>query len=73
MRVYEGDYAYEIERILDSATQLYTGWRYNVYRIRPNNLLIRSGEAGTQEEAEKAGRKALATVMRAEGETRHAA
>lgn len=27
MRFYEGDHAYEVERVLDPATQLYTGWR----------------------------------------------
>ena len=51
MRFYEGDYAYELERVRDTATQLFTGWRYNVYRIRPDNKVIRSGEAQTQEEA----------------------
>jgi hypothetical protein len=25
MRFYEGDHAYEVERVLDPATQLYTG------------------------------------------------
>jgi hypothetical protein len=65
MRIYEGDHAYEVE-ILDPATQLYTGWRYNVYRVRPGHELLRSGEAPTQEEAERAGRKALASVIRAE-------
>jgi hypothetical protein len=66
MRFYEGDYAYEIERLLDPATQLQTGWRYNVYRIRPVQELLRSGEAATQEEAEKAGKKSLAEVMKTE-------
>ena len=66
MRFYEGDHAYEVERVLDPATQLYTGWRYKVYRVRPSNDLLRSGEAPTQEEAEEAGRKALAAVVRQE-------
>jgi hypothetical protein len=66
MRIYEGDHAYEVERILDPATQLYTGWRYKVYRVRSGQELLRSGQAPTQEEAERAGRKALASVTRAE-------
>jgi len=66
MRFYEGDHAYEVERVLDPATQLYTGWRYKVYRVRPGHELLRSGDAPTQEEAEKAGRRALAAVIRAE-------
>jgi len=66
MRFYEGDHAYEVERVLDPATQLYTGWRYKIYRVRPNQELLGSGEASTQEEAERAGQKALESVIRAE-------
>jgi len=78
MRFYEGDHAYEVERVLDPATQLYTGWRYKIYRVRPNHELLRSGEASTQEEAERAGRKALESVIQAESKgkaspDRHAA
>jgi len=63
MRFYEGDYAYEVEPIRDAATQLQTGWRYNIYRIRPDQQLLRSGTAQTQQEAEKAGRTELASVI----------
>jgi hypothetical protein len=66
MRIYEGDHAYEVERILDPTTQLYTGWRYKVYRIRPNHELLRSGEAPTQRDAEKAGRRVLGSVIKSE-------
>ena len=66
MRFHEGDHAYEVERVQDPATQLYTGWRYKIYRVRPNHELLRSGEASTQEEAEQAGRKALESVIKAE-------
>jgi hypothetical protein len=66
MRIYEGDHAYEIERVLEPTTQLYKGWRYNVYRVRPTQQLLRSGEAETQEDAELAGRKALAEVVNAD-------
>ncbi len=71
MRFYEGDYAYELERVRDTATQLFTGWRYNVYRIRPDNKVIRSGEAQTQEEAENTARKALHSVMKSDREGNH--
>jgi hypothetical protein len=67
MRFYEGDYAYEVERVMDAATQLYTGWRYNVYRIRPDQGLLRSGNAETQEEAEREGKKVLAELLKGEG------
>ena len=66
MRFYEGDHAYEVERVLDPTTQLFMGWRYKIYRVRPNHELLRSGEAPTQEEAERAGRKALDAVVTAE-------
>jgi hypothetical protein len=65
MRIYEGDYAYEIERVLDPATQLFKGWRYNVYRVRPLDEVLRSGEAGSKEAAEEAGRRALAEIVKA--------
>lgn len=48
MRFYEDDHAYEIDPVRDPATQLYIGWRYNIYRIRPDQKLLRSGEAPTQ-------------------------
>ena len=63
MRFYEDDHAYEIEPVRDPATQLCTGWRYNVYRIRPDHKLLRSGQASTKEEAEVAGRKVLASLV----------
>ncbi len=73
MRIYEGDYAYEVERILDPATQLSTGWRYNVYRVRPNEQVLRSGHASTKEDAERGGKRALAEVVRAESRPRKGA
>jgi hypothetical protein len=69
MRFYEDDHAYEIEPVRDPATQLCTGWRYNVYRIRPDHKLLRCGEASTKEEAEVAGRKALASLVGANAMT----
>lgn len=64
MRIYEGDYAYEIESVVDPATQISSGWRYKVYRIRPRDELLRSGDARTKEAAEQLGRRALAEVLR---------
>jgi hypothetical protein len=66
MRIYEGDFAYEVERIVSPETQLTKGWRYNVYRVRPGNELLRSGEALTKEAAEQAGRELLEEIMRGE-------
>lgn len=66
MRFYEGDHAYEVEKVLDPATQLHSGWRYNVYRVRPVEELLRSGNASTQQEAERSGRQVLARIIRAD-------
>ena len=66
MRFYQGDYAYEVEKVRDPATQLYSGWRYKVYRVRPVEELLSSGNVPTQEEAEQAGRKVLAQIIKAE-------
>ena len=64
MRIYEGDHAYEIEQILHPETQVRSGWRYKVYRVRPAEQVLRSGEAASREAAEEAGREALAEVLR---------
>ena len=71
MRIYEGDYAYEIERVVRPETQLISGWRYKVYRVRPMDELLDTGEAKDREAAEKAGRLALAEVIRAERRRQH--
>ena len=73
MRIYEGDYAYEVERVLDPATQVSTGWRYKVYRVRPADQLLRTGDAATREDAERAGKRALSEIARAEAPPRRGA
>ncbi|HEX7958825.1 MAG TPA: hypothetical protein VF493_02835 [Terriglobales bacterium] len=69
MRIYEGDHAYEIEQILNPETQVRSGWRYKVYRVRPAEQVLRTGEAPSRDEAEKAGKQALAEVLRDERQT----
>jgi len=66
MRIYEGDHAYEIEQIIHPETQVRSGWRYKVYRVRPVEQLLRSGEAATREAAEEAGKEALAEMLKSE-------
>ena len=66
MRIYEGDYAYEVEQVLDPATLIRAGWKYNVYRVRPVNQLLNSGIAGSREEAELQGRRAVEHAIRQE-------
>lgn len=48
MRIYEGNYAYEIEQALDPETRVSKGRRVNVYRVRPQDQLLRSGVAATK-------------------------
>lgn len=69
MRIYEGNFAYEIEPILDPRTQTNNGWRFNIYRVRPQDQLLRSETAATKEEAERAGKQALAEVMKEQRNT----
>jgi hypothetical protein len=64
VRIHEGDYAYEVERVLDPATQVQLGWRYNIYQVRPVDRLVSSGEAKTREAAEQAGKKALEEAVK---------
>jgi len=66
MRIYEGNYAYEIERVLDPLTELMKGWRYKVYRVRPRDEVLRSGDVGSKEAAELAGRRVLAEIKKEE-------
>ncbi len=69
MRIYEGAYAYEIERIVDPRTQLVSGWRYKVYRIRPVEDLLSTGQTSSRSEAEQAGKDALAKFVKEERST----
>ena len=64
MRIHEGDFAYDLEQPLDPLTQLRTKWKFTVYRIRPAEQKLTSGEADTREAAEKKARAELARVAR---------
>ena len=66
MRIHEDSYAYEIEQVLDPATLVATGWKYNVYRVRPFNQLLQSGTADSREAAEIEGRRAVQKAIQEE-------
>jgi hypothetical protein len=66
MRIYEDNYAYEIEQVIDPATLVATGWKYNVYRVRPSNQLLHTGTAASREAAEKEGRRAVQRTIQQE-------
>jgi hypothetical protein len=71
MRIHEGNFAYDLEQPRDPLTQLPLNWRYTVYRLRPIEEVVEKGEAGSQQEAEKTAKTAIAKLM--EGEHRPAA
>ena len=66
MRIYEGNYAYEIEQVLDPATLIPSRWKYNIYRVRPFNQFLNSGTAANREAAEVEGRRAVQDAIRQE-------
>jgi hypothetical protein len=70
MRIHEGNFAYDLEQLRDPLTQLALQWKYTIYRLRPMEQRIATGEAVNRAEAE---RKAKAVLARISGEERHAA
>jgi hypothetical protein len=71
MRIHEGNFAYDLEQVRDPLTQVLQQWKYTIYRLRPMEERVASGEATDRAEAEK---KAKAALARLAGEERtHAA
>jgi hypothetical protein len=62
MRIHEGDFAYDLEQPVDPLTQLRSKWRFTVYKVRPTELKLATGEADTREAAEKKARTALEKI-----------
>jgi len=60
MRIHEGDFAYDLEQPIDPLTQLRSKWKFTLFRIRPSEEKLASGEADTRDTAEKKARAALA-------------
>lgn len=60
MRIHEGDFAYDLEQPIDPLTQLRSKWKFTLFRIRPAEEKLASGEADTREGAEKKAKAALA-------------
>ena len=67
MRIHEGDFAYDLEQPVDPLTQLRSKWKFTLYKVRPAEQKLASGEAETREMAEKKARAELAKVARATG------
>ena len=62
MRIHEGKYAYDLEQLRDPQTQIRTQWKYQVYRLRPFEKVLSSGEAETREAAEKQAKADIARI-----------
>jgi hypothetical protein len=62
MRIHEGDLAYDLEQPIDPLTQLRSKWRFTLYRVKPAEEKLGSGEAATKTEAEKKAKSALAKI-----------
>jgi hypothetical protein len=67
MRIHEGNFAYDLEQPVDPLTQLRSKWRFTLYKVRPMEQKLVSGEADTREAAEKKARAELAKAARSSG------
>jgi hypothetical protein len=64
MRIHEGDFAYDLEQPIDPQTQLRSTWRFTLYRVKPADEKLGSGDAPTRAEAEKKAKAALAKLVK---------
>jgi hypothetical protein len=62
MRIHDGDLAYDLEQPIDPQTQLRSKWRFTLYRVKPTEEKLGSGDAHTRVEAEKKAKLALARL-----------
>jgi hypothetical protein len=62
MRIHDGDLAYDLEQPIDPQTQLRSKWRFTLYRVKPAEEKLGSGDAPTRAEAEKKAKLALARL-----------
>lgn len=67
MRIHDkGDYAYDLEQVVDPMTQLRKGWAYHVFHLRPTEQVLDGGEAATREEAEKEAKRVIGRLVQRE-------
>ena len=62
MRIHEGLFAYDVAQPRDPLTQLPLKWKFTLYRLRPVEQVIGSGEAETFAEAEKKAKRSIAKL-----------
>jgi hypothetical protein len=67
MRIHEGNFAYDLEQPIDPLTQLRSKWKFTLFKVRPVEQKLTSGEADTREAAEKKARAELAKAARSSG------
>jgi hypothetical protein len=67
MRIHDkGDFAYELEQVVDPMTQLRKGWTYRVFHLRPMETILQSGEAESRDEAEKEAKRVIGRLVQRE-------
>jgi hypothetical protein len=62
MRIHEGLFAYDVAQPRDPLTQLPLKWKFTVFRLRPVEIVVSSGEAETFAEAEKKAKRSIAKL-----------
>lgn len=67
MRIHEGDFAYDLEQPVDPLTQHRSKWKFTVFKVRPSEMKLASGEAETREAAETRARAELEKAARESG------
>jgi hypothetical protein len=66
MRIhYKDDYAYDFEQLRDPLTQLAVNWKFTVFKLRPVEKAVSSGEADSREAAEKKAKRAISKLAEA--------
>ena len=59
MRVHEGKYAYELNRVRNQQTQLPVGWEYRVFRVKPDEKLLFIGQREERIYAEREAQQVI--------------
>ena len=62
MRIHEGLFAYDVAQPRDPLAQLPLKWKFTVFRLRPVEMVITSGEAETFADAEKKAKRSIAKL-----------
>ena len=59
MRIHEGRYAYELNRVRNQQTQLWVGWEFKVFQVKPDEKLLFVGQRKGKERAEREAQQVI--------------